>query len=248
MHSAEARWLAWVFAACIAAASPVRADTITAQQVRQAASAVQADPSFGSSHIERELRWKKPDEPVKNDKPPKRESSWLDGLGRWLAESGRLLMWLLGAIGVAVLLVCVRRWVLAYGGIGTSGRVVLPSHVRDLDIRPDSLPDDIAAAARAMWMQGQHRTSLSLLYRGALSRLVHHHAVPIRAASTEDDCVALAGKVLPQEAGAFFEHLVKAWLLLVYGAHAPDNELVMSLCDRFDAQLPATAIAGEAKA
>lgn len=248
MRSVEARWLALVFAACMAAVSPVRAKTITAQQVQQAASAVQADPSLGSSHIERKLRWKKIDEPAKKDKPSKREPSWLDGLGQWLAESGRLVMWLFGTMCVAVLLVCVRRWVLVDGGIGSSGRVVLPSHVHDLDIRPESLPDDIAAAARALWMQGQHRVSLSLLYRGALSRLVHHHAVPIRAASTEGDCVALARKVLTQEAGAFFEHLVKAWLLLVYGAHAPDNELVMSLCDRFDAQLPATAIAAEVRA
>lgn len=248
MRSLDRSLLSLMVAACVVAATPSHAAAITAQQAQQAASAVQADPLLGKSHTERKLRWKDSDKKKDPVKRPKREPSWIDGLAQWLAESGRLLMWLLGAAAVAVLLVGLRRWILVYGGIGTSGRVVLPSHVRDLDIRPESLPDDIASAARALWTRGEHRASLSLLYRGALSRLVHNHAVPIRAASTEGDCVALAGKVLPPDAGAFFERLVKAWLLLVYGAHAPDTELVMSLCDRFDAQLPRAVPAANAEA
>jgi len=142
---------------------------------------------------------------------------------------------------VAILAVCARRWIVLNRGHADRGAVARPSHVRDLDIRPESLPDDIAGAARALWMRGEQRASLSLLYRGAVSRLVHHFAVPIRAASTEGDCVDLAQRALPSEASGFFERLVKAWLLLVYGAHIPDTELVMSLCDGLDAQLPAGA-------
>jgi len=236
-------------AATAAATAPGRAAAITPEQVRQAASAVEADPKLGGKHMERKLRWKTSDDKDEREtKRPKREETWVDGLAQWLAESGRLLVWLLGAAGVAILVVCARRWYLVNGGFRTGGAVVLPSHVRDLDIRPESLPDDIASAARALWLRGEHRASLSLLYRGALSRLVHHHAVPISAASTEGDCVALAGKLLPAEAGTFFERLVKAWLLLVYGAHTPDAELVMSLCDRFDAQLPVAAPGAEAAA
>ena len=80
-----------------------------------------------------------------------------------------------------------------------------------------------------------------MLYRGAVSRLVHRFAVPILAASTEGDCVSLARRALPAESSAFFESLVKAWLLLVYGARTPDTALVMSLCDAFDSRLPSPA-------
>jgi len=80
-----------------------------------------------------------------------------------------------------------------------------------------------------------------LLYRGAVSRLVHRFAVPILAASTEGDCVSLARRTLPAESSDFFETLVRAWLLLVYGARVPDTSLVMSLCDAFDARLPSPA-------
>jgi hypothetical protein len=232
-------WLAFAIAACSTAMLPCQAATITPDQVSAAADAVKHDLKLGGKHRERRLRWKADDVEEKKRETKPREETWVDGLALWLAESGRLLMWLLGAAAVAILLVCVRRWVLVRGGFRPGGRAVLPSHVRDLDIRPESLPDDISSAARALWLRGEHRASLSLLYRGALSRLVHHHAVPISAASTEGDCVALAGKVLPNESGTFFERLVNAWLLLVYGAQMPDEMLVMSLCDRFDARLPA---------
>ena len=72
---------------------------------------------------------------------------------------------------------------------------VAPTHVRDLDIRPESLPDDIGAAARALWDRGEHRAALALLYRGLLSRLAHVHRLPIRDSSTEGDCLALAARI-----------------------------------------------------
>ena len=75
---------------------------------------------------------------------------------------------------------------------------VAPTHVRDLDIRPESLPADIGAAARALWDRGEHRAALALLYRGMLSRLAHVHRVPIRDSSTEGDCLALAASHLTQ--------------------------------------------------
>ncbi len=234
---------ACVLAASIASggAAAAQAADITPERVQQAASAVQADPLLGGSHMERKLKFKSDDKDEEEDTKPHEPSapSWFDGFAYWLAESGRLLMWLVGAIAVALLLVGARRWFFVHGGFAGRKPAVLPSHVRDLDIRPESLPHDIASAARALWQRGEHRAALSLLYRGALSRLVHDHAVPIRAASTEGDCVTLARRALSADAGAFFEQLVQAWLLLVYGARTPDEALVMSLCDRFDAQLPA---------
>src|SRR4029079_6929748 len=75
---------------------------------------------------------------------------------------------------------------------------VAPTHVRDLDIRPESPTDDIGAAARQLWDRGEQRAALALLYRGMLSRLAHVHRVPIRDSSTEGDCVELASAQLPE--------------------------------------------------
>ena len=120
----------------------------------------------------------------------------------------------------------------------------MPSHVRELDIRPESLPADIGAAVRAAWLAGKQRIALSLLYRGALSRLVHSLAVPIDDASTEGDCVRLASSVLGAERIAFLRRLVGTWQLGVYGDRPPETASVLALCDDFDRMLPASAPAG----
>jgi uncharacterized protein DUF4129 len=239
-----------VLAIALLAAGGARAtegSAVTVEQVQSAVAATRSDPLLGGSRVERQLRWKNDAEPEK-EPTDARAPSWIVGLVRWLSESGRVLMWLLGAAALAMVAVLLRRWILVRADALGSKALVLPSHVRDLDIRPESLPDDIAAAARALWQRGEHRACLSLLYRGALSRLVHVHAVPIRAASTEGECVRLAARALPQAGAGFFERLVQAWLVSVYGAREPEQAAVFALCDEFDARLPAAASADLAKA
>lgn len=214
------------------------AEPITPEQVAAAADAVHKDPLLGSPKTARTLRWKPGDKPPE-PKPP--SMPWLVDLVRWMAESARVLMWLLGAAAVGVLLVYLRRWLRLRAEESGGGAFVLPSHVRDLDIRPESLPDDIGLAARALWLRGEQRAALSLLYRGALSRLVHGHAVPIRAASTEGECVHIASRTLPEASSAFFAQLVGAWQIAVYGAHTPETASVLALCDEFERRLPAAA-------
>jgi uncharacterized protein DUF4129 len=234
---------------CALLLPPAQADEarLSTAQVQSARDAVRADPQFSTQRSQRSLRLKL-DEPAERSPkaPPAPTAPWLQGLVRWLSESARVLMWLLGATALAVLAVTVRRWIRVRAEAADSERPLLPSHVRDLDIRPDSLPADIAAAARALWGRGEARAALALLYRGALSRLVHDHAVPIRAASTEGECVALARSALADEGAAFVERLVGAWELTVYGARAPQAEGVVALFDQFDACLPAARAAGRA--
>ena len=223
---------------CIA--SPSHAAGVTPQQVEQAVKAVAADPDLGGTRMERRLQLI----PERDDKPPEKKPNepapgWLVDAIRWIADSGRWLVFLAGAIAVALIVVYARRWIKAQAEAGGRLAVLAPTHVRDLDIRPDSLPADIAATARSLWLAGEQRAALSLLYRGALSRLVHAYEVPIRAASTEGECLRLATLRLPPQAAAFFGRLVAAWLLAVYGARMPDSELVLALCGDFERHWPA---------
>lgn len=110
-----------------------------------------------------------------------------------------------------------------------------PTHVGSLDIRPESLPADIGAAARALWQRGEGRAALSLLYRGALSRLVHGHGVPIRAASTESECLALAATRLAPAAHAFLAQLIAGWQAVAYARRELSPEDFERLCAGFDA-------------
>jgi hypothetical protein len=89
------------------------------------------------------------------------------------------------------------------------------------------------------------------MYRGALSRLVHEHGVPIRAASTEGECVRLAAAVLPAAGNTYFDQLVGAWQTEVYAGRPADAATVAALCDSFDAHFalaPASAAPATAAA
>jgi hypothetical protein len=123
--------------------------------------------------------------------------------------------------------------------------------VRDLDIRPESLPDDVGAAAAALWSSGEHRAALALLYRGLLSRLVHVHGVPIRDSSTEGDCLALATPRVTAMRNSYAARLVRVWQGAVYGTEHPSSEAVLALCGDFARVLdvpiePGPAAAGAA--
>lgn len=212
----------------------------TREQVKAAVERVRADPDMPGTKTEKKLRFKDLDD--EDEERPEVEPAkleWLTNLLKAIAEGARWLVWGLGALLVAWLVVRIRRWVQMRAGGVQAARGPMPSHVGSLDIRPQSLPDDIGAAAADLWQGGQHRPALSLLYRGALSRLVHVHAVPVRAASTEGECVALAATRLAPAPQAFFAQLVGAWQLAAYGGRLPDTAQVLDLCGAFDRQLAA---------
>lgn len=248
MHSPERHaWTGavWVLALGLAVApawaAPV-ADPPTQTNVEEALATLRADPDLNAKETERYLKRRHPEEskPDKPDKPNEKASRHREdsSFAAGLAEVGRGLVWVLGGVALIFVLVGVRRWVQAGAFKREAPLADLPSHVRDLDIRPDSLPELVGQAAWALWQRGEHRAALSLLYRATLSRLVHVHAVPILSASTEGECVQLARGRLGVSQMSYVEGMVQAWQMMVYGARTPQALTVQSLCQRFDAELP----------
>lgn len=235
---------AWLLGLCVMLAGPGAAPEAAAQaasaptreQVKCEVEAMRADPALGGTVKQKTLRFK--DQKTDDKKPRKDDGTfaWLRDFARWMTEAGRVLVWTLAVVLVALFLVGLRHWIRVRAGAVKGPAATLPSHVRDLDIRPESLPPRIGEAAAALWQRGEHRAALSLLYRGALSRLVHQHAVPIRAASTEGECLALAARRLAPERSAYFGRLVQAWQVAVYGARLPETQDVVGLCQDFDVQ------------
>ena len=211
----------------------------TRPQVEKALEKVADDPNLAKVRTVNMLKWKEP-EPV-TDEPQWWKwvngiARWFRGLFEWIAVSGRLLVWALAALAIALLAFFVWRLIRERGLPSVPKKFVAPSHVRDLDIRPESLPDDVGAAALALWERGEQRAALALLYRGMLSRLAHVHRVPIRDSSTEGDCVALASAQIPDRS-EYVRRLVRVWQRLGYGHEDVDGEVVHGLCDEFDGAL-----------
>lgn len=235
-------------------AVPVRAaaSAIDAQAVLDAEAEVHADPLWAGEEKQKVLRFKKtkPDEEKKPEKPEQSaDYKWWIELFKNLSAGLRVAVWLIVAAALIWVLLRLRDWLKGHEG-GAGIKVAPPTHVGSLDIRPESLPDDIGAAARALWRKDEQRAALSLLYRGALSRLVHDHGVPIRSASTERECLVLsAARVSPQTLD-FLSRLVSGWQTVAYARRELPAERFEALCADFDTRMsvgpaapPAPAVA-----
>jgi hypothetical protein len=101
--------------------------------------------------------------------------------------------------------------------------------VMGLDVTPESLPEDVVRAAREKWEEGDFHGALSLLYRGSLSWLLVHAALPVRDSDTEGDCLRHTQKLTDAAPRGYFEKLTVQWIAAAYGSRAPANEIMRAL-------------------
>ena len=206
-------------------------DQFDAATIARAVNEVRRDPNFSTSRTIKSLKWKTSKTPKKSGLPAWLQ--WIVDLFRWFDQMARYVVWCAAALLAGLLGVFLYRMVRARAARSGERGFTAPTHVQDLDIRPESLPDDIGAAARALWDRGEHRAALALLYRGLLSRLAHAYQVPIRDSSTEGDCLALASTHLDQPRHEYASRLVRVWQRNVYGHEPVDSTVVHALCDGF---------------
>jgi hypothetical protein len=229
---------------CLASPEAARAQTDdaapTGDEIATAIQTLKADPNLSQERKTRTLRWNS------DDKPRERSGfgTWFRNFFVWLGQLSRVLVWVVGGLLAIALLTALYRLLrnIEIRELKTSAAV--PTHVRDLDIRPESLPDDIGAAALALWERGEHRAALALLYRGLLSRLAHAHQVPIRDSTTEGDCLALATKHLQVPRKDYVARLIRVWQRATYGGRDAQTDEVEALCRDFASALAPPASTG----
>ena len=236
-HAVSAVVLVLVLAGGIATAGQQQStERLSDVDVARAMDVVKADPNLATQRTIKTLRWKASNVTLPDARVPS-WLRWLVGLFRWIDQTARFLVWAAVA-GLALTLVAyIVRLTRASGTRDPSTGFSAPTHVRDLDIRPESLPADIGGSARALWDRGDHRAALSLLYRGLLSRLVHVHRVPIRDSSTEGDCLSMAAGCLTPRKQDYTARLVGVWQRFVYGGESVEPATVYALCHDFASTL-----------
>jgi hypothetical protein len=236
-------------AAALALAWPaVPADPVPPQpaEIEAAVAIIRQDPNLGADRSVRVLRWVE-----KGRRQTAKPASflttllqWLLQAFRWIAAAGRAVIVVAAIILAAMLAVYLVRLFAQRQRMPRQDAGPQPAYVRGLDIRPESLPQDIGAAALALWRSGDVRGALALLYRGLLSRAVHVHHVPVKASSTEGECLGLFAPRLPHAALDYSASLVRTWQLAVYRGAAPEASALEALCSEFSAALDAPAASG----
>ncbi len=200
-------------------------------EISRAVAIVKSDPNLATEHKVRTLRWI--DETHRPANDPGGSLNWVLELIAWVAQSARLLVWVAIAVLIGLLGTYLIRLFRSRNPSLEPVSTTPPTHVQDLDIRPESLPENIGAAARSLWDAGEHRAALSLLYRGLLSRLAHVHSMPVRDSTTEGDCLRLVATRLPDTRRDYAKRLIQTWLQAVYGGRQPESSSLYALCDEF---------------
>ncbi len=204
------------------------------QESRDLISEILADDSFG--RYQERGHWKFIGEESEQD-----DNNWLiewlqrvlGGFGTSMAFYAELIMWLAAAGVLAYLL----HWFLQnrslLQGRGESQRNSnrhIPTQVAGLDLRPESLPADPATEAASLIQAGDYRGGFSLLYRAALSVLVHDHAIQIVEGATEGECLRRVRGEIADETSAYFSKLTGMWQQIAYGHIRPPEEKALLLC------------------
>ncbi len=209
-----------------AAEDPARR-TAAIREAPKAVKEILARPEFGYEEKAHRLRWRAAEDKSTNSEWFKSLFKLLSGFARWLVAAWRIILWI-----ALALFACFVIWFLPrqIRRIQAARRAPPPPlEVAGFDIRPESLPDDIAAAAAALCAAGHMREALALLYRGGLSRLAHEAGIPFERGDTEGDCLARVTRAeLPVR--MFFAELTRNWQDVAYARRTLSADAAAVLC------------------
>ncbi|HEU4352854.1 MAG TPA: hypothetical protein VFR66_13375 [Burkholderiales bacterium] len=170
-------------------------------------------------------RW----QPKKKEEQTKREGwrGWL-AIGHALAKAAEVLLWVAAGGLIAYALWWAAR-MLPRQVVPRAEPYRPPPALFGMELAPETLPPDVGAAAAALARTGRLREALSLLYRGALSELVHRRGVRLLASHTEDDVLCLSGEM------PYLSHLIDAWRSCAYARRTPPIPEVERLANDYKA-------------
>lgn len=206
-------------------------------QARLTIDEVLSEDDFGYTTTVRKLRLK---ETAPEEMEEKTDYSWVPNLGDWIykiAQSIETLLWFVFITVIALLIFAIYKNSTAIRAmaerLGFRRQKPPGSVLFELDIRPQSLPEDIPLAASDLITQGRKREAMSLLYRGALSRLVHLHGMTIETSNTEQECVTRVFDEQPQQRSTTFHSLTSLWQQTAYAQSQPDTSALTDICEQW---------------
>ncbi|TJZ79095.1 hypothetical protein [Chitiniphilus eburneus] len=149
-------------------------------------------------------------------------------------------------VTLIVLLVLVLAWLLwRYRGPLASAlnlqprrAAMPPTEVCGMDIRPETLPEDVPDTVMRQWREGHRREALALLYRATVSRLAHDHGIELFVGATEGDVIAAcqrgrrAGR-LPEPAERGCVRVTEIWRNAAYARRWPTEDELSPLLSQW---------------
>lgn len=169
----------------------------------------------------------------------------LKALGELLNSAAGLIKLLLIMAAAVLLFWLLYRYRHMLERIGFLRKKALPPlahEIAGLDIRPETLPADVASAVWQIWQAGEQRAALGLLYRASVSRLAHQHGVSLPRGATEGDCLraartAMRAQRLSKARYGLVQGVTEVWQAAAYANRWPESTRVQALCQSWRTDL-----------
>jgi hypothetical protein len=147
--------------------------------------------------------------------------AWLRAFGQLFGAASEYGMWLVVGALLGLLLWKLPKWLPWVRDLAVREQAPTPV-VEHADAHVEPLPDDVPAAVRRLWAQGEARAALALLYRASVERLALALGRPLPPGATEAECLRRARALPDAAARAAFDQVVRAWQGAAYGHRLPD--------------------------
>ncbi len=189
---------------------------------RKAAARAFEDPLIGGR---RTVTTWKPKNPRDHREPERsRPSGALQRLATGIARAAEWSLWLLLAIVLVAIALTAPRWLPWLRGSG-SRRARGPVAEADSQALalPETLPDDVASAARRLWAQGDPRAALALLYRASVESVAARVQAIVPPGATEAQCLRIARGLHDGPSRELFARTVRVWQHAAYAGRLPEE-------------------------
>jgi len=185
----------------------------------------------------------------KDDPELNPDMAWLTGLVSFITMLIEAGLWLVPVIVVFYLYRYRDYWLnLMQGKAFKNDNTDMPETLFGLDIRQESLPEDIEKAANLLWQESHHREAVSLLYRGALAALFKQYRFDLPAGATEHDCIRQLESSLVRENFSInentqsalnqrtdqFKKLTHIWVSVAYAHRLPERDVFDEVCKNWN--------------
>ncbi|NVJ66510.1 MAG: DUF4129 domain-containing protein [Gammaproteobacteria bacterium] len=202
-------------------------------ETKRAIEKIQSSPDYKRTEKTSKLRRINPLESNKDTEREEKSGS-KDLFGKGLGE---VLSWLF-IIALIVFLLFKLPVIIEYFQAGSRtkneklGNKKKPEQLFGLDLKQETLPDDIVQESIALWQAGKHREALGLLYRASLSKLIHEYHCDFEDGFTELECQKIVEQMqLPL--AQYFAELTETWRLLAYGHKLPTEANFRALAEQW---------------
>jgi hypothetical protein len=153
----------------------------------------------------------------------------------WFATSAEILLWVVVLSLILFIVFRYRHWFMdaLAGDDKDQAKAHRPDILMGMDLRAESMPDDIGAEAERLLQEGHVREACALLYRASLKAIMDR-GVELESSFTELECLRAAHKhrntSLAQNSFSYLQSLTRVWRNLAYGHVNPSQSEMLELC------------------